>query len=103
MTVDDVIVLIGQTYELNEHDVPVATPTEHGVFCSVLSITRSEFFGAGRNGLNPDFEFQVFHGDYNGERLIRYKDNLYAVYRTFLPDGEDYIELYAQRKGGTNG
>ena len=57
---------------------------------------------AGRNGLNPDFEFIVFAGDYNGERLVRYKGNTYAIYRTYYGKN-DNLELYVQREGGVNG
>ena len=73
------------------------------VFCQVSSVTRQEFFDGGRAGLNPSFQFQVFAGDYNGETICAYNEESYSIYRTFRPDNSDYIELYAQREGGTNG
>ena len=77
------------------------TPTVREVFAKVKSISRSEFFNAGRQGLNPDLQFTVFTGDYNGETIIEYNGKTYAVYRTY-EDG-DYMELYVERKGGTDG
>ena len=79
----------------------VATPTAKEVFCQVDSITRAEFFDGGRNGLNPEFKFTMFFGDYNGESVVEYADNTYSVYRTYLRR-TDIIELYVERKGGTN-
>lgn len=76
-------------------------PTVNEVFARVKSISRSEFFEAGRQGLNPDLRFDVFTGDYNGESIIEYSEKTYAVYRTY--ENGDYTELYAERKGGTDG
>lgn len=72
------------------------------VFCSVNSVTRAEFFEAGRNGLNPEFVITMFFGDYEGEDTLIYNGLAYAVYRTYHGKN-DTIELYVQRKGGTNG
>ena len=79
----------------------VATPTAKEVFCQVDSITRAEFFDGGRNGLNPELKFTMFFGDYNGESVVEYAGNTYSVYRTYLRR-TDIIELYVERKGGTN-
>ena len=67
----------------------------------MLSISRREFFEAGRNGLNPEFRFDVFQGDYQGETVVEYHGATYSVYRTY--ESGDYMELYAERKGGTDG
>ena len=53
--------------------------------------------------MNPEYQFDVFAGDYEGETLCKYDGKSYAIYRTYLPDNSDYIELYAQREGGANG
>ena len=70
--------------------------------CYVDSVTRSEFFDAGRNGLNPEFVFRVFFADYEGESILEYNGNRYGIYRTYN-NASDEVELYAERKGGTNG
>lgn len=97
----DVITLVGSSYTKNEYGVPIATPTSREVFCQVNSITRQEFFEAGRNGLNPSLMFSVFADDYNDEDTLIYNGKPYGVYRTYLAKN-DRLELYAERKGGTN-
>lgn len=100
---DDVIVLTAYTFVKDDYGVARKTETTLQVFAKVESITRQEFYHAGRNGLNPAFKFTVFAGDYSGETVCIYNGNQYGIYRTFHVPGTDYIELYAERKGGTNG
>ena len=101
---NDVLTLYSGAWTKNKYgvEVPPENPTKNEVFCECHSITRNEFFEAGRNGLNPQFEFTVFAGDYNGETVCEYRGQTYAIYRTYKTD-DDYIELYVERKGGTNG
>lgn len=98
----DVIKLISFTKTQDKNGVWRSTPTAREVMCQVDSVTRNEFFDAGRNGLNPEFRFTLFFGDYDNESVVEYKGETYAVYRTFLTR-TDKIELYVERKGGTNG
>lgn len=100
---DDVLTLLTMTKEQDEYGVWRETYTPRVVFCRVHSITRNEFFQAGRNGLNPSFMFTVFKADYEGEEICSFNDKNYAIYRTYIPANEDYIELYAERQGGANG
>ena len=98
----DIITLYADSVSFNDYGVPVKTRTGRDVFCKVDSVTRDEFFEAGRSGLNPEYRMTMFFGDYNGENLIGYKGRLYSVYRTYQAK-TDIIELYVERKGGTNG
>lgn len=99
---NDTLYLLTNTYTPNQYGVPVLTTTKNEVFCERASVSRSEFFEAGRNGLNPQFVFTVFKGDYQGETICEYDGQTYSIYRTYETD-DDYIELYVERKGGTNG
>jgi len=99
----DVIELIPVTYSKDANGIQHATVGEpRKVMCQVDSVTRNEFFEGGRNGLNPEFVFRVFFGDYEGERLVEYRGKRYSIYRTYH-GRNDMMELYAERKGGTNG
>lgn len=98
----DVIKLIGTSKTQDAYGVWRETPSFHQVMCQVDSITQSEFFEGGRNGLNPEFKFTLFAGDYNDETVVEYNGNTYSVYRTYYRR-TDKIELYVERKGGTNG
>lgn len=95
------ITLVNETYSKDIYGVDRKTTTESEVFAQVDSVTRQEFFDAGRNGLNPEYVFRVFSEDYNGERTVRYNGRQFAVYRTFL-GRNDIMELYAERQGGVN-
>ena len=99
----DVIELIPVTYSKDANGIQRATEGDpREVMCQVDNVTRNEFFEGGRNGLNPEFVFKVFFADYEGERLLEYNGKRYSIYRTFN-NGSDEVELYAERKGGTNG
>lgn len=98
----DVITLYSETVSYDSYGVAVKTTNARQVFCKVDSVTGSEFFEGGRNGLNPEYRMTMFYGDYNGERVVGYKGKKYSVYRTYLAK-TDIIELYVERKGGTNG
>lgn len=76
--------------------------TRREVFCNVSSVSASEFFEGGRSGLNPQYRMTLFFADYDGEEILEYKGKTYAIYRTFQKT-TDTLELYVERKGGTNG
>ena len=99
---DDVLTLLAVTSAQNDYGVHEETVTGRQVFCQVESVTRSEFFGAGRNGLNPEFRFLVFTGDYVGEPMCEFHGLYYTIYRTYNVPGTDQTELYVERRGGTN-
>lgn len=99
---DDVITLVSCTKQRDDYGVERETLTTKEVFAQVHSVTRQEFYEAGRNGLNPSFMFTIFVGDYGGEELCRYEGNQYSIYRTYIVPGTDYIELHVERKGGSN-
>lgn len=95
----DVIALVKTDEAPDEYGVYRSTTTEHNVFCRVESVTRAEFFDAGRNGLNPEFKITVFAGDYDGEDTVIYRARAYGIYRTYRGKN-DVLELYVERKGG---
>ena len=100
---DDVLTLLKVTTEKDFRGVQHKVVAPREVFCERKSVSRNEFFGGGRNGLNPEYQFNVFAAEYEGETLCEYGGKTYAIYRTYLPDNSDYIELYVQREGGANG
>lgn len=101
--VEDTLILIEQIESQDRFGVFHQTDNPRQVFVTVNSITRAEFYQSGRKGLNPEFEFTMFHGDYNGEKECIYNGNRYTIYRNYHIPGTDYIELYVERKGGSNG
>lgn len=76
--------------------------TETEVFARVGSVTRNEFFSAGRQGMRPEFVFSVFMGEYDGQQICEYNGTRYTIYRTYHSEGTDYLELYVQRETGVH-
>lgn len=100
---DDIIFLLSSTKEQDDTGVIHETLTKNKAYCQVNSISRSEYYNAGRSGLNPEYQMTIFQGDYSGETSAEYNGLTYAIYRTYKVPGTDYMELYLERKGGTNG
>lgn len=75
------------------------TETRRMVYCDVRSVTQSEWFEGGRNGLNPEYRFTMFAPEYHGENICEYNGNRYTIYRTYLARNE-MIELYVQKEQG---
>ena len=98
----NVITLLKEEDIQDEYGVYSTVIVRRDVFCNVSSVTASEFFEGGRSGLNPAFRMSLFFGDYENEEMLEYNGQTYGVYRTFIK-GTDTVELYVERKGGTNG
>ena len=94
----DVLTLVTQTVTTDEYGIEEITEAEKTVFCEVDSITQSEFYSAADTELNPEYKFTIFFGDYDGQGIVIYNGNRYAIYRTYRT-GDD-LELYAERKIG---
>ena len=97
----DVITLVSYTSAQDDFGVWRKTKQEKDVFCSVNSVSASEYFEGGRNGFNPEYRITMFFDDYSGEEEIIYNGKAYGVYRTYKAK-TDVLELYVERKGGVN-
>lgn len=94
--------LITVEWSKDEYGVPQKTETSKTVYGYVDSVSASEFFEGGRNGLNPEFRFVMTELDYDGQSVIVRNGQRYGIYRSYRT-GRGTVELYAERKGGTNG
>lgn len=94
----DTIDLITESFAYGDDGVPVPAENVSTVFCEVSSIGMNEWFEGGRSGLNPQYRFIVFTGDYNGEELCSYRGKRYRIYRTFV--NGDRTELYVEKRKG---
>lgn len=101
---DTTIILIGHTRKKDARGVYRDTAeTRREVYAKANSVTRAEFFGGGQSGFRPEYRFDVFHAEYQGEAECEYNDVRYAIYRTYRNLATDYMELYAERKVGVHG
>ena len=98
-----VISLIAETVVESALHVPQAIQqTERDIFADVTSVTGSEWFEGGRNGIVPEYRMIVFKYDYQGEQLLRYNGTVYQIYRTY-ERRTDELELYCAKRKGPGG
>lgn len=77
----------------------IKTVTETETFATVSSVTMSEFYQAGLQGLKPEFRMTIWMTEYHDEEELVYNDKVYSIYRTYIRD-DGRIELYVtERKG----
>lgn len=95
--------LIGETVtSFDEFGNPNKARTTTEVFCDIRSVTRSEFYSAAHNGLQPSLVLRISHAaDYNGEKLAEVDGRLYSVIRSYRAPGTDAVELTLQAEIGT--
>lgn len=98
MKQSEVCELIRETYTKDDYGVLRATESKRQVYCSVTSVTQTEWFEGGRQGLNPDKRATMFFFDYEGEEIVELNGTRYTVYRTYR-DG-DRLELYLEKRKG---
>ena len=95
----NVMYLIKETATQDEIGQFISTEEKRLVYCDVRSVSRSEWFEAGRDGLQPSFVLVTFRPDYEDEKLVEFEGRRYGVYRTYVAKNER-IELYVEEKGG---
>lgn len=97
---DAVCTLISITTSQDDLGFPTATESSYETFCKVDSVTRAEFFNAGKFGLVPEYVFTINAVEYDGQPYVEYEGKRYNIYRTFRNDN-DMMELYAEYRSGT--
>lgn len=95
---DDILTLHVPTYSMDAKGNRVPSTVPRYVMCRKKDVTRAEWYSAGRDGFRPALTVEVFADDYNDEQQVSLGDKPYTVYRTFRPEGSDYMELYLERR-----
>lgn len=106
----DVIYLLHDTYTPDAIGERIPTTVARRVFCNVSSVTGTEWFSGGQNGIRPEYRVVMFRHDYEGETAVNIGGTLegetvkdgteYTVYRTYNRD-LDELELYLERRTGS--
>lgn len=94
-----VLTLVGVTYTADSIGQLVPQETRREVFCSLSSVSASEWFEAGRAGLKAEYRAALFAPDYEGETMAELDGVRYGVYRAYRGKNET-VELYLERKAG---
>lgn len=100
---DGVAKLIKENYVQDEIGQMVPSETETEIYVEILSVTRSEWAAASRDGLNPAIMLRTQRLNYLGERIAELEGVRYGVYRTYTPPDSDLIEIYLEEKAGVTG
>lgn len=95
----DLIELVTTKGELNQSVVEERVRTT--VFGDVDSVSQTEFFSAGRLGLQPQLKITIYDFEYHDEPILKIDQKCYSVYRTYSVPNSDRLELYVEEKGGT--
>ena len=92
----DVIDLVKETASAHGvHDT--VTEAARTVYCTVRSVTRTEFYNALNAGIQPEYVFVLaLAEDYQDERVVRYRGQKYRVVRTYRTE-DDGIEITCER------
>lgn len=102
MRIPEAIELITVTRTKDQDGIDQKTEKSKTVYGYVDSVSAAEFFEGGRNGLNPEIRVTMTTLDYSGQTILVRGGARFGIYRTYK-SGNGTIELYAERKGGTNG
>jgi hypothetical protein len=92
----DVIQLI--TEHRTGHGVHEAVTDEaRTVFCTVKSVSRTEFYNGLNAGVKPEYVFHLaLAEDYENERIVFYHGQKFRVVRTYMTE-DDGIEITVER------
>lgn len=94
-----VMTLCAASYTEDALGQKIPTFTNRDVYCNLSSISGSEWFEAGRNGIKAELRATMFRYDYEGETECIVDGTRYGIYRTYIGKGES-IDLYLERKAG---
>lgn len=103
---DDVLVLITNTYTTDTEGNQIPAETRRTVFCQVSSVGRSEFYQAAQADMHPEYIFTLSNfRDYRGEKFCEYRDwtgnaHLLFITRAYRIPDEDAIELTCEERTG---
>lgn len=97
---DTVVILIAESYIKNDYGEQVAVKIEREVFATVRSASREEWFKAAQNDLQASFMIVMPIVNYQNEKIVKIGGVEYAVYRHYMQNNSDMVELYCEEKAG---
>lgn len=97
---DDLITLIAQTYQQDEIGQQIAVETKRQVWAHIRSAGGSEFMEGGRLGLKPELVAVTPIVNYQGEKIVEIREKRYAVFRVYLQEESDVLELHLEEQAG---
>jgi hypothetical protein len=99
ISLDDVCNLLTITTTKDDLNQFIRSEKSTLIFCSRLSITRSEFNSSGMLGHKPNMMLIVDSDSYDQEKLVEYQKITYNIYKSFQRQ-DGFTELYCEVKQG---
>lgn len=92
-----------QTQIIEEDDIGnsiSSSTTSKKCYAKKQSVRTNEFYNATMTGLTPSCEFVVKRLNYNGEKELKWNDELFEIIRTIDPKNKFDIVLVCAKKIG---
>lgn len=97
---DGVAYLIQMKYEADKIGQNISSEEKREIYVLKRTLTRTEYFKAGQNRMNPEIMLVTAAVNYSGENVIEYENMRYEIYRTYHKLDSDEIELYLRKQAG---
>ena len=97
---DDLITLIAQTYQQDGIGQQIAVETKRQVWAHIRSAGGSEFMEGGRIGIRPELVAVTPTVNYQGEKIVEIGGKHYSVFRVYMQEESDALELHLQEEVG---
>lgn len=99
ISLDDVCTLLSITVSKDSIGNNEKDEKPYLVFCSKLSVNRTEFAAAGQLGHKPEIMLVVDSDSYDNEKFVEYQGKKYSIYKAYQRiDG--FTEIYCEVKTG---
>lgn len=97
---DDLITLIAETYQQDGIGQQIAVETKRQVWAHIRSAGGSEFMEGGRIGIRPELVAVTPTVNYQGEKIVEICGKRYTVFRVYMQEESDALELHLQEEVG---
>lgn len=91
--------LIAERTEQDSLGQFIGTQVKRLVYGQISSVSSTEFFSGGQNGLTPEWRIDMFAPDYEDEEKAEVNGVVYTIYRHYWRRN-DVLELYLERRRG---
>lgn len=98
----DVLYLIGLEKSLDDDGFETIGPGEpRKIYANEKSVRSQEFHAAKQSGVTLSHMFEVRTVEYKGEETLKYNDDDYKVYRTYVKG--EFTELIVHKESDDHG
>ena len=79
---NDVVLLLSKKVEYDELGNAIETVNERMVYANEMSVSMQEFYEAGKQGIRPEKQFEIYSFEYQGESKLKHNNKDYEIIRT---------------------